>query len=101
MGFAERQARLQDAVFRQFGELATWPGISDPVLVISRAEDVEQQFNGATLIGEKRMVRVRESDVADPASGMVVTIIATGEQLTLTGEPELDRKRVWHCPVPA
>lgn len=100
MGFAGPLTRLQDAVFRRFGDPASWPGIVDPVLVITRTQDVEQQFQGGTLIGERRMLRVRQSDVPTPEDGMTIVLVATGEEITLTGEPQLDRKGVWHCPIP-
>lgn len=103
--FAERVARAEEAVFRTFGEDATWSGVADPVRVILREADEELRLDRGELVMRGRKVRVRQSEVESPAEGQEVQLLdsdgnpVVGELYVLAGEPQLDRKGVWHCPV--
>ena len=105
MSFAEAQARLQQAVFDRLGEDATWTGVDAPVRVIRREYDEEGRFDVAVQVPTVRRLRVRKSEVPVPADGDEAQILdALGEPVDgafyrVAGEPQLDRKGVWTCPV--
>ncbi|QIG79986.1 head-tail joining protein [Stakelama tenebrarum] len=91
-----------DAVFRQFGEDARWAG-GDVVRVRRKVLDSMDDVAELNLISRREELRVRQSEVASPARGDVVALVdadgvATGEEWTVSGEPVLDRNRVWHMP---
>lgn len=105
MNFAERVARQQESVFRTFGEDATWEGVTDPVRVIRKEADEEMRLDRGELVITGRLIRVRQSEVAEPAQGQLVQILdddgnpVSSAAYSVSGEPQLDRKGVWHCPV--
>jgi len=105
MPFAERVARQQEAVFRTFGEDAEWEGVSGTVRVRRREADEEMRFERGEIVAMGRQIRVRQSDVAEPAEGQTVQILdddgnpLAGELYEVAGEPQLDRKAVWRCPI--
>ena len=106
MSQTDRAARIQDAVFAAFGEDATWQGVSDPVRVrrFEADERGDLGFGGSAIV-TGRMIRVRASDVAEPAKGEEVQILdkygepIAGALYVVTGDPTMDRNRVWSCPV--
>lgn len=101
----QAQARLQAAVFGRLGENATWSGITGTVRVCRREHDEELRMERGTLIERGGMVRVRKSEVAAPAEGDQVQVLdddgnpIADAAFTVTGEPQLDRRGVWTCPV--
>lgn len=106
MSFAGAADRLQAAVFARLGEDATWSGIFGTVRVRRREYDEESHLGeGGAEILTVRFIRVRESEVAAPAEGDEVQILGdggvpvAGGLYRVSGEPEIDRKRVWRCPV--
>ena len=105
MSFPQAQARLEAAVFDRLGEDATWDGVSGTVRVIRRVADEELRFDVATIIQTGVTIRVRKSEVAAPAEGQQVQVIDdSGTPLAvglfvINGEPQIDRKGVWHCPA--
>lgn len=105
MAFPQAQARLQDAVFSRLGENATWAGITGTVRIIRRQADERFALERGNLIEAGAMLRVRKVDVEAPAIGHAVQVLDDdGDPLadasfTISGEPELDRKGVWHCPI--
>lgn len=105
MTFAERVTRLEEAVFRTFGENATWTGAADPVRVVRKEADEEVPFTRGGGIVTGHRIKVRKSEVASPSIGDEVQIldgdgnpVADGA-FTVSGEPRLDRKGVWTCIV--
>lgn len=104
MSFAESVARQQDAVFRTLGEDADWEGVGT-VRVRRREADEELRFDRGAIVETGRTIRVRKSEVPSPTQGQVVQILdAAGDPVAdatfvVTGEPMLDRKGVWTCPV--
>lgn len=105
MSFAGAQERLQQAVFDRLGEDATWSGIADPVRVIRREADEDLRLGEGSVMVTGRSIRVRKAQVAAPAEGDTAQILdaagaaAAGALYSVAGEPKLDRKGVWHCPV--
>lgn len=97
--------RQQDAIFRVHGVDATWGGVSGTVRVIPREADEEMRLDRGTLIELGGSIRVRKSEVPTPSIGDDVQLLdADGNPVgdgvfTVTGEPQLDRRAVWHCPV--
>lgn len=105
MSFAARVARLQEDVFGTFGEDATWTGVATPVRVRRREEDEGVRFDRGELLVEGHHVRVRKVEVSSPAIGDEVQVLdddgnpVVGAAYIVNGDPRLDRKGVWHCPV--
>ena len=105
MSFTEAAARLQEAVFRRLGEDAQWEGVDDPVRVIRREYDEQGRFDESVAIVTVRRIRVRRSEVRVPADGQAVQLLdaagadIAGGAYVVDGEPEIDRKGVWSCPV--
>lgn len=103
--FAERVARAEEAVFRTFGEDATWAGLADPVRVIRREADEPLRLDYGETIVSGRMLRVRKSEVEAPAEGDEVQVLdadgapVADAKFAVSGEPRLDRKGVWHCQI--
>ena len=92
MGWSDRLTRQQAAVYAALGEDAQWEGLTDPVRVILRDEDA---IIGIA-VDDQTFLRVRQSEVADPAKGQVVEL-GDGRRFRLTAAPLLDRKRSWRC----
>jgi hypothetical protein len=99
VSFARIVDRQQAAVFRSLGEDATWSGVADPVRIRCAERDDLADWQASRAVARTRFVRVRQSDVAQPAPDDIVTRTETGELLKVFGEPTLDRKRVWMCQV--
>lgn len=99
MSFVERVDRQQAVVFRTFGEDATWSGVSDPVRIRRADRDEEDGWGESRVVVRTRFVRVRQSEVAQPAAEDIVTRTLGGPLLKIIGTPRLDRKRVWTCEV--
>lgn len=105
MSFLEAQARLQAAVFLRLGNDATWTGAADPVRVRWREADEDLRLDRGTLVVTGRLIKVRRSEIANPAAGDEVQILdddgnpISGAAFVVTGEPMLDRKGVWTCQV--
>lgn len=92
MGWSEKQAQLQAAVFASLGLDATWNGSAEPVRVIVRDQD---EVFGRTVV-DSVTLRVRQSEVSTPATGDTVEI-EDGRTFEVIGEPLLDRKLNWVC----
>jgi hypothetical protein len=99
-------ARQQDAIFRVLGEDATWSNIDGTVRVERREADESIRTDYSELVDTGRSIKVRKSEVPAPAIGDQVQILdATGNPVTddglfeVSGEPKLDRRQVWTCPV--
>lgn len=99
MSFAAIVDRQQAAVFRTLGEDATWTGVADPVRIRCAERDDLAGWGEGRAVVRTRFVRVRRSEVPNPADGDVVTRSETGDLLKVIGDPTLDRKRVWLCQV--
>lgn len=105
MGFAGAVALQQNAVFRALGEDANWDGVTGPVRVRRLAADQDVRLGMATIVQTGVIIRVRKLEVPAPADGQQVQILGDdGSPLAdglyfINGEPELDRKSVWHCPA--
>jgi hypothetical protein len=97
--------RQQDAIFRVLGEAAQWQGVADPVRVRRREADETIRTDFSDLIGTGRTIIVRKAEVPAPVEGDQVQILDdAGDPLAdalfeLAGEPQLDRRGNWHCPV--
>lgn len=97
--------RQQAAIFERLGEDATWDGASGPVRVLRRITDQDVRLGTATIVQTGVIIRVRKLEVPAPADGQQVQILDDdGNPLAdglyvLNGEPEIDRKSVWHCPA--
>lgn len=101
MGFPEHRRALTDAAFATFGEDAAWDGIEAPVRVRFRTEDEEGGFSQSRFITRTLMMRVRSWEVAEPDDGQAVVLAAGPHagRYVVSGEPQLDGKGVWSCPV--
>lgn len=104
MSFAGSVARQQDAIFSTLGEDADWEGVGT-VRVRRREADEELQFERGKVIETGRRIKVRRSEVPEPALGQTVQILDdNGDPVpdgtfVISGEPELDRRGVWTCLV--
>lgn len=101
MGFPEHRRALTDAAFATFGEDAVWEGLDLPVRVRFRTEDEEGGFSQSRFVTRALMLRVRSWEVEQPDEGQQV-MLATGPHAStyaVSGEPRLDAKGVWSCPV--
>lgn len=98
-------ARQQAAIFDVLGEDAQWTGITDPVRVKRNEADETIRADYSELIGTGRTIKVRKSEVAAPVVGDQVQILdangdpVAGALFEVAGEPMLDRRGVWTCPV--
>lgn len=98
-------ARQQDAIFGVLGESAQWEGVADPVRVRFSEADEGVRADFSDLVGTGRTIKVRKSEVEAPAEGQVVQILddegapADGRLYRIDGEPMLNRRGVWTCPV--
>lgn len=96
--------RQQDAIFRVHGEDAAWNGGST-VRVIRREADENIHLTYGEAIETGRTIKVRKSEVVAPAEGQQVQILdadgndVAGALFEVSGEPKLDRRGVWTCPV--
>lgn len=92
MGWSDRIARQQAAVFAALGDDAIWQGVDGTVRVILRDDDTII----GTAVTDRIMVKVRQSEVADPRDGDQV-VTEDGRTFTINDTPLLDRKMVWTC----
>lgn len=99
MSFVGAVDRQQDAVFRTLGEDAAWTGAADPVRIRCAERDDLDGWGEGQRIVRTRFVRVRQSEVADPAVDDTATRARDGVILKVIAKPTLDRKRVWLCQV--
>jgi hypothetical protein len=104
MSFTQAIARQQDAIFDRLGEDADWDGVG-VVRVRRREADEDLHFDRGAIVETGHTIKVRKSQVDAPAIGQVVQILDdNGDPLPdamfeVSGEPKLDRRRVWTCPV--
>jgi hypothetical protein len=99
VSFAEAVERQQEAVFRHLGEDATWSGVADPVRIRRAERDDLTGWEEGRVVIRTNFVRVRRSEVAEPAAGDIVTPELGGEVFTVIETPTLARKGVWLCAV--
>lgn len=105
MSQSARNSRILDAAFLAFGEDAAWEGVPERVRVRRREEDEPAPLTYASAIVTGRRIRVRKSEVPEPVVGQTIQIVdEAGEPVTngafvVSGDPSLDRKGVWTCPV--
>lgn len=96
---------MQAAVFGALGEDADWEGVATPVRVRRREYDEDNRYEQGSVLLTVRYIRVRQSEVASPEEGQTIQILdrdgvpVDGELYQVDGEPVLDRKKVWTCPV--
>jgi hypothetical protein len=95
--------RQQAAIFERPGGICAWEGVADPVRVIRREADESIRGDYSELIAG-RTIRVRKSEVAAPAKASrckswTLTATRSPTLFEVDGEPQLDRRGVWHCPV--
>lgn len=103
MSFPEHRETLVDSVFAELGEDATWAGVPGIVRVRRSSADDEEQIGRLGIVSRGEVLRVRKSEVPDPAVGDLVDLLddeasPTGEQLRVSGEPQLKRNRYWEMP---
>lgn len=97
--------RQQAAIFDVLGEPAQWEGVADVVRVKRREADETIRTDFSELIGTGHVLKVRKSEVAAPAVAQQVQILdvdglpVAGGLFEVVGEPMLDRRDVWTCPV--
>lgn len=107
MPFSDALVRLEAAVFDRLGEDASWSGITGTVRVRRREADEEIGFGHGFAIVDGARIKVRKSEVPAPIEGDQVQVLdSNGTPLEdggfiVAGEPRLDRKGVWTCPVKA
>lgn len=98
-------ARQQAAIFDVLGEPATWTGAAGPVRVKRREADEIIRSDFSDLVGTGRAIMVRKSEVPAPVEGDQVQILddagnaLADAKFAVNGEPKLDRRGNWHCPV--
>lgn len=104
MSFSQAIERQQAAIFDRLGEDADWEDVGT-VRVRRREADEELQFERGRVIETGRRIKVRRSEVPEPARGQTVQILddngdpVSDGTFVITGEPELDRRGVWTCLV--
>jgi hypothetical protein len=97
--------RQQDAIFRVHGTDAAWAGIASTVRVKLNEADETIRSDYSELIGTGRTIKVRKSEVPAPVAGDQVQLLDdNGDPVAdalfdVAGEPMLDRRGVWTCPV--
>jgi hypothetical protein len=96
--------RQQAAIFDVLGEDADWE--NEGIVRVKRREaDESIRTDYSELVGPGLTIKVRKSDVAAPAVGQSVQILdaigdpVSGALFEVAGEPMLDRRGVWTCPV--
>lgn len=97
--------RQQTAIFDVLGDDAQWEGVADPVRVKLNVADESIRGDYSDLVATGRTIKVRKSEVAAPAVGDQVQMLdSSGDPVSdslfeVAGEPMLDRRGVWTCPV--
>lgn len=71
----------------------------DFVTVIARNEDEEAGVDDPRIVMTTRFIRVRRSEVAEPAPGDVIEPQESGGRFRVKGSPRIDRKGIWRCEV--
>lgn len=99
MSFKQHLQILGEAVDAHLGEPATWSGIEGVVRVHDERADDTARFGDTDVILDTRVVRVRRVLVPTPAHGDTVTLLDSGEVLTVSGDPVLDEEGYWACTV--
>ena len=110
MSFAAAAGRLENSLFASGGSDARWyPGGSGAGLtcqVLEGQQDEAEGFGAERAVLSNGMLRVRRSEIAEPADGDKVEILddQTGqvaETRKIIGTPMLARYRyVWICEAP-
>ena len=102
MSFPEVRARLDDAVFRRFGEDATYVSrfgqTIENVRVIRKEPDEEPRFGDSRVIMPTCRLRVRRSQVRDLGENDRFILIEDGAEIEIlvTGDPMLNARRtIW------
>ena len=98
-GFSEQRQALVDAAFAAFGDDASWSGFADPVRVRRLEYDDDARFGSVEAVVIVRFLRVRRSEVPNPAIGDEAVLVETGDKFRVTGEPKLRRNGVWSMAV--
>ena len=104
-GLSERRARLLDAVYRTFGEAATWSPVAGgaaltPTVIRAPGEQI-MSFGDSEVAVPVLIVRVRRSEVAEPQEGDTVAVTIEGggtDTVTLISRPRLKELGMeWLC----
>jgi len=104
MSFAQALERQQAAIFDRLGVDADWQDIG-VVRIRYREADENQHLDFGEVIVPGRTIKVRQSQVPTPAEGQTVQLLdasgdpVSGGAFVVDGEPTLDRRGVWTCPV--
>lgn len=86
-----------NAIFERMGEAATWSGVGGTVQIRFREEDVIAPGDDPAMVVTTHFIRVRRSEVPEPAAGDVVVPQESGGSYIITGSPRIDRKGIWIC----
>lgn len=97
MSFVYARGKAVDRIFERMGEAATWSGISGTVMIRWGEEDEVVGADDPGLVMATHRVRVRRSEVSEPAPGDVVCPLESGGTYIVTGSPRIDRKGIWLC----
>lgn len=105
MSFAGASERLQAAVFARLGEDAEWSGVGTVRVRRREYDEEDRRLEGGVELLTVRFIRVRRSEVPAPSQGDTAQILGDdgepvpGAFYRVNGEPDLNRKGVWRCPV--
>ncbi|MDP3853156.1 hypothetical protein [Phenylobacterium sp.] len=103
---SERRARLLGALYRAYGEPASWQpqggGPAIPLTIRRRNGEDVIGFGDSTAIVAVGELRVRKSELTTAQQDDLVTITETGEVLKVSIEPRLTTTGLeWLCePIP-
>ena len=102
MPFPEALRRMDDTVFRVFGEEASYESRFgqriEPVRIIRKQPDEDVRFADSRVIVPTCKVRVLRRELAEPGTDDIFILIEDGAELRLivTDEPQLNARRtIW------
>lgn len=102
MSFPEARQRMDDIVFRRFGEDAAYQSTYgqrvDPVRIIRKQPDEEVRWGDGRAVVPTCIVRVLRREVSEAASGDIFILGEDGAEVRLivTDEPKLNARRsIW------
>lgn len=101
MGFSDLIPSIDAAVFDHLGDAGTWDGA--PVrLMLEERDEEETVSDGPGVVRKVRLLKVRRSEVPNPASGQIATLgdglAAAVRTFRVLGQPQLeDDGTIWLC----